>query len=458
MQENEIFDQNQIGATVTSDSLNISSHAVHGLFYLELDLGRADLVEKTLEARADEALAMPSSAVQEVLQLVKPHPDLRNTLWESSDGKGLALGDFYPHVRQILGEKHDESAAPEGSLICKSLKMTDETCRVLSQLHGGKPRNWRTQLGKAASKRCGQESIDVQFDRARLYLFRTGIVILDLTWHYHGESLPASVVLEGNYLFSHGQYKTEVQTAQGGDKPIIDADGLRVIAQALLPKQWGESTQLMAGRLQLYTLAKVEDAASEENLRQLAIWLSHRQTKDYTPSESLVGDDALLTFPYLCHAVALEGAASVIANSPMASDFVKTFVLGTGANTYVPLYVTNLHNHLWLLSQAKWLPSRRHGGERHEARSLESLYERMVEFRRYFYHPLVSQITLHNVFFQRCQDKFKINERQQLLEQTASDNAEIVKARNSLWFKHISSALAVLLAIPQLLDIFSKLF
>jgi len=87
---------------------------------------------------------------------------------------------------------------------------------------------------------------------------------------------------------------------------------------------------------------------------------------------------------------------------------------------------------------------------------LEEVYERTVEFRRYFYFPMISQISLHNAFYERSQQVFKIAERQRFLEQTTHDIAELLKARRTKWIGRISGAVAGFLVSHELLDIVSQ--
>ena len=116
--------------------------------------------------------------------------------------------------------------------LCTSFELSDPQClrmRSSGEGKGPKPRNWRICLGKAASARCALRTatqpatqaqsneretdaptvmFDLQFDQARLFVFRTGLAILDLTWRYvrlkgDDKSIPANLVLEGNYLLSH---------------------------------------------------------------------------------------------------------------------------------------------------------------------------------------------------------------------------------------------------------------
>ena len=120
------------------------------------------------------------------------------------------------------------------------------------------------------------------------------------------------------------------------------------------------------------------------------------------------------------------------------------------------MFVASLHNHLWLLAQTEWLPARAQSGKRRQIHNLEEVYERAVEFRRFFYFPMVSQISLHNAFYECCEKVFKIMERQRFLEQTTRDIAELLKARRTKWIGRISGAAAGFLVGHELLDIVSQ--
>lgn len=469
-------DSVQVDATPAQPALLLADHAIHGLFHLDLDFRSIEKVEDTLREQVAQVQAIRAGELPARLHLSKPQPGLQQALWEPLNGKGMAVDDFYPYARQILGAKADEAT------VCISLRLRKgEGVQALTQFHGGKPRLWRIRLGEAAQQRCGRDAIDLQFDNARLFLFRTGVVILDLSWHYSakGGTLPADVVLEGNYLLSHGNHPAKAPAASEDGPAPLDPMRLLEVAQALLPESWTQTAPLQPNRLLLHSVASVVDCADEAALLELGIRLSHRQTSDYRPNSRPLESCVLQPFPYLCHVLAPEGAASVIltdtlnpdekvsdgaerkparavATDKAGSRFFENFVAGSGTNTYVPLFVASLHNHLWLLAQTEWLPARRQGGKRHEIHDLEEVYERTVEFRRFFYFPMISQISVHNAFFERSQDVFKIAERQRFLEQTTHDIAELLKARRTKWIGRISGAVAGFLVSHELLDIVSR--
>ncbi len=448
-------DTDQLDATPARPAVLLADHAVHGLFHLDLGFGSIEKVEDTLREHAEQLQAMRAGDLPARLQLSRPQPRLQQPLWEPFSGNGMALDDFYPYARQILGAKAEEAT------VCVSLGLGSEGVQALTQIHGGKPRLWRLRLGKAAQERCGRDAIDLQFDNARLFLFRTGVAILDLSWRYgdSGDALPAPVVLEGNYLLSHGNHavKSPPPPVHDTNEPApLDALRLLEVAQALLPEECTKTAPLPPNRLLLYSLARVQGGADEEALLELGIRFSHRQTSDYRPKSRPLESHVLQPFPYLCHVLAPEGGASVIATDDAASGFFRNFVPGSGTNTYVPLFVASLHNHLWLLGQTEWLPERSRSDKRHEIHDLEDVYERTVKFRRFFYFPMISQISLHNAFYERSQEVFKIAERQRFLEQTTHDIAELLKARRTKWIGRISGAVAGFLVSHELLDIVSQ--
>jgi len=434
----------------------VTEHAIHGLFHLDLDIGAVNSIETRLLACAEQAKGLQADDLVERLGLSNPHPLGSQAIWESTGGKGMALDDFYPYARQILGGKAEDAT------VCINLTLSSPGTQTLAQVKGGKHRYWRLRLGKTAHARCGTETIDLRFGNARLFLFRTGVVILDLCWHYRGDEagLPESIVIEGNYMLTHGNHppknKNMALDSTADDCAPMDAQRLFDIAQALLPTEWTRNSPLQASRLALYSVVRLEDDASEPALLALGVRLSHRQTTDYDPRLQLLEANVLQPFPYLAHCLAPEGAASVVVNRPAASSFVTGFVQDKGANTYVPLFVASLHSHLWLLSQTEWLPARREGGKsqdrRHEIHDLEEVYERTVEFRRFFYFPMVSQISQHNAFYARCQEVFKVTERQRFLEQTTHDIAELLKARRTKWIGRVSGAVAGFLVGHEVLD------
>jgi hypothetical protein len=392
-----------------------------------------------------------------VVELSEPlgwDPDDAHTLqqpaWAAMDaGKGLALTDFYSHMRQILGKQDDDPG------VCRSFVLnTPLLSRFKNDRNRVQKRLLTITLGEAAARRCGLASVGVCIDGARLFSFRTGIAILDLSWHYEVEGqLPISCVLEGNYFLSHDNH-TQIGKDDAG-RERLDPVALRNIAQKLLPAVSGEGTLLHLDRRILYSMVKL-GTVDEETVRILATWLSHRQTTDYQLPPEVEREGLWQPFPYLCHASAPEGGASVIFDAGQTSSFVQGFVKGSGCNTYIPLFVSSLHNHFWLINQTEWIPARhRKIDSRAETEDLERVYEQTVEFRRHFSFPIVSQISLHNTFYQNWQNALRIPERLHFVEQTARDVAELIKTRRTRMLTRVSGAGAGFLLTHEILEFLS---
>jgi hypothetical protein len=521
----------------------ISTHRVHGFFPLSFDSRKRSWVEVAI-ARfghrtcrvnvADESIdrfnklvmALTGQELVDCLSLTNPDVTvpLSEALWQPMRGKGMALDDFYPHVRQIFGEKS------EGKQLCRSYTLNS---LALSHVNGGRRRQWRIPLRNAGQERAGVDHIYAQIEGARLFVFNTGVAILDLSWDYYGleetkkakksekseksekvenaktaeevekarKARPFANLLEGNYILSHANFTTKQPVAQADHTPpTMTAQVLHNVAAAVVPKVARPSRSrcirvlrnvaaalvtrlsppsrsccvrllhkvapvlfpdlpnisLHHGRLIIYTQVLLAECATPEDMRQMGIWLSHRQTTDYGPTANAVGAALLEPFPYLCHVLAPEGAASVIFDKGMASDFAKNFLNSSAKNIYVPLYLDSLHTHFWLLEQTDWLPARAKNGDRQETESLDNLYARVVQFRRYFYFPMVSHIGLHNAFYQSSQSAFGIAERMRFLEQTSHDVAELLKVRRSKWLEPLAGGVAGFIVGHEFFDALSQ--
>jgi hypothetical protein len=431
----------------------VCEHLVHAFFPLSFgSTDQASRPTKLLEAWAKrvEALSVAGLSAQLGWEPDDAHT-LQNPAWVAMEaGRSLALGDFYGHMRQIVGKQDDDPG------VCRSFALnTPLLSRFKNDRNRVQKRLLSITLGEAAAARCGFASMTACIDDARLFAFRTGIAILDLSWHYEVEGpLSIGCVLEGNYLLSHDNHPGHNKHDVAPDR--LDPARLHDIALALLPAELRGRGLLHLDRRILYSMVRLDTPVDADTARVLATWLSHRQTTDYHPPAALEGEGLWQPFPYLCHASAPEGGASVIFDAGQTSGFVQNFVKGSGNNTYIPLFVSSLHNHFWLLNQTDWIPAhRRKAGGRAETEELERLYEQTVEFRRYFYFPMVSQISLHNTFYEHWQDTLHIAQRLRFVEQTARDVAELIKTRRTRWLGRVSGAVAGFLLTHEILELLS---
>ena len=424
------------------------SHQIHGLFPFVFSDARnhRDILEKARDnvlSWTAESLSLTQTT--QILSAGNAAPD--QPVWQTYPGKGVAIDDLYPFAQQILG-----GAAENFPLLCAPFDLAQSA--LLSQRKGGKPRLWTLSLSASAQKRCGRESLTVQVDRTRLYLFRTGIGILDLSWHYQGAT-QTTEILEGNYALSHGQYQRAAKGADPSENTAMDPDTLRFLAKKLVGPLLKDSEPMKSERRALYSIVQIPED-DLQYLDLLTTHLSHRQSTDYVPSLDMIQSTVWCPFPYLCHGASLEGGASVMRNIASASDFGKNFVAGTGANTYLPLAIASLHSHFWLLNRTQWIPARRcRDGSRAEKEGVEEIFAMTVEYRRYFHYPIVSQISLHNRFYRLWQEALQIPERIRFQEQTAKDVAELLSNQRARWIGRISGSVGGFLLTHELLEALS---
>ena len=453
--------------------------------------------------RASCALIGQLSIGDVVRQLGWTHvPSARGTAqapaWKEISGRGMNARDLYPHVRQILGG--ESSGVP----LCIPYEFADLSVLNAALIEKGVPRRYRSPADAetstkvvrqyfriafkaAAGKRLGTQGVRLRMDSARLYVFRSDIAVLDLGWHYLADgsadddaAVDPRAIVEGNYLLSHSfdapaaadvAPRLRAHDCDGacGTRCHGGADGngckalhalrplsgtiLRTVAAALLPEALRRDERFHPDRLYLYTAARFAAPVAESKLRYCASMLAHRFTLDYKPSAALQRNGALSLFGNVCHVLASESAASLVAPLGDASAFVQGFVKSTAENKYVPLLVAGLHTNFWLLYLTDWLPARRQrAGSRAEQEGFEDLYQRVVEFRRYFTYPQVSQISHDNAFYDALQDAHRLSTRVQFLEQTARDQAELIKSRLARTVGRISSGIAAFLLFREVLE------
>jgi hypothetical protein len=248
------------------------------------------------------------------------------------------------------------------------------------------------------------------------------------------------------------------------DGNLINSHVLRDIASEIIPPFENNRVRLLPERRILYSLARfvsekdaaIDDTALETEMRLIATRLSHRQTSAYRPSSVLTESSTLAPFPYICHAATIEGGASVIFANEDAPETILQFLKSNGPNTYVPIYISELHAHLWLLNQAELLPRRpgRRGGLS-ENKSLAELGEATVEFRRFFYAPIISQLSLHNAYHDLWQKALRIPERTRWIEDTADKTAKLLSERRLKRLAIFSGAIGGFLISREIMEALS---
>lgn len=369
------------------------------------------------------------------------------TMWQPLGG-GDALCDLEPHMQAILGGD---------AKICLAYKLA--TTDLVSKYHSlgehegkkvTKKKNWRIQYTAAAKKRSGMSSVELQINEIRLFVFRSGVALLEVTVKYQGRVTQA-LLLESNYALTHDHKQGEcpVGTVHGGD--------LRDLAAALVPTVANFRPQAIKGRVNVYTIAKLESNPGVDALRGLGMRLAQRQTSDYLLLEENTQHHCLTPFSNLCHAAAVEGGASLVAMvSDQGSSFIDRFVTATGRKTYLPIYIYQLHNHYWLLNHLRGISREGSAGGAAEDVRLDQKLESIVDFRRYFQFSQISQISAHNSFHDLWQRELKAEERFRHLNEAATTIGEHVRERRTRWVSHVTATVGGYLLGSGLMENLSK--
>ena len=444
---------------------SIISNNIHGIFpaYYELpELGFDK--EKSINKYKESVTKwiLPQEFITRILS--DPPKEVESPIWKLKPSEEkVSLNDFFPHIRQILGEK----GKPNLAMV---FEMANP--HMLSQIKGGKKRIWEFGLEKAATQRTGLKKITLMINGARFYLFRTRIGILDLHWQYLNSNedqcvgLSIDDVLEGNYHLSHDNHATMESESKG---PRI----LRELAEVLLPEIDGIKPNTHSSRRILYSfinyrlrsqeipenIKEKDDSnrkSNKEELRIFALRLSHRQTKSYNPKGFYFKKKIFHPFPYLIHASGIEGGATIVLTRECDPEVLRNFIDDKGKNTYLPLFISAMHSHFWLLNQSQWLPERLSSKDsRSEKLKFAALYESVVEYQRYFYPALVSQVSVHNQFHEHWQKVLKIKERLENIKKTSQITVSLIQERRTQWIAIVSGAVGGFLVGREILEAIS---
>jgi len=332
-------------------------------------------------------------------------------LW--GDLSGDATEDFHPFVQQIASCVKKE---PKSLRFAHPVKLSNQS--LISQVTSGKQRRFQFQLGVQASKRCGKKQLSIQLLAPSLYAFASGMAILLLEWEYlESDNKPVSAadIIEGNYVISHlVREKKKAPSVKDetnrNEIPFESADFI-ALAKSLLPSNLAD--KISPSRRILYTALRIapnDSHADSAGTALLAHRLSHRQTFDYQPDTAQVASGQLCPFANVRHAAAIEGGCTLVVADENSPEHLRNLINDRVRNTYLPLALVSFHAYFWLVTQTQELPDSSRAQDAHqEKESLDSLQERVLNFRRVFHFPIASQISQQNEFHKLWQSTLMID-------------------------------------------------
>jgi hypothetical protein len=156
-----------------------------------------------------------------------------------------------------------------------------------------------------------------------------------------------------------------------------------------------------------YVYATLPAGTDPDAMSDAAWRLSRHYSPGYGAEPSFPGTELYAPFADIRHALSLEGAATV---ANQASDFVANGGLaGRFGNCYLPLAILAYHEHAYLLDiaqEAARVPPGDDAGAQVEA--LRHMTDRFLRFRLRYRLALVSDITMHNAFYERMRRSLQL--------------------------------------------------
>lgn len=332
----------------------------------------------------------------------------QTAIWKRDLSTGVGQ-DFHHHIRDVVGGKREDLAtrwtlddairrfldsAALYELETSRMARVDK-CMILS-------------FNDAARQRLAAHSIvsaeiAVACKDITLTLFKTG----------HGF---AATTLELSRL-DRGKISAlellEAQITIGRFGTIRWADVLNVGSVGGVTFRLGELVQLLAlgdkgaaapERVTTYTYAQFADPLPTPARDLFAIHLARHYSSDYRTAAEIEGVAFVRDFETVRHAVALEGAATVVGTTPEAPYspvFLQNFKTGTFHRHYVPVALLARHEHAFLVQRtsASILTRKEMRDGPMTVRRLQELRETCLVFRLCYRFSELSSVTMHNSLY-----------------------------------------------------------
>jgi hypothetical protein len=353
-------------------------------------------------------------------------------IWTRAEG--LAAGsDFHAHIRDIVGGRREDLATfwvldeTARRFVDSAALYTEETDRAARV-------NKRVALtfSKAAAGRLAAQSIEshqlvVTIEAMQLALFRTGhgFAVTTITFARPDRSKITAIEL------------LEAQVAIGRFNEVawVDAKNLSPVAgrpftlgQLVRRMVFGDKTETVAsGRVSTYTYAQFDKPLPVLERDAFAIRLVRHYTTDYVLAPDITGVAFVHDFETVRHALALEGAATVVGPTQEAPDlpaFLQNFKTVTFRRHYVPIALLALHEHAFLVQRtsASVISSEEMSDHSKTVERLRELREASLTFRLCYCFSELSYITMHNALNHAFRQVLRLDA---LLRRLAADAADV---------------------------------
>lgn len=336
-------------------------------------------------------------------------------VWKRLPPGNHRADEFVAHASDLLNGRRE--------LLCTVWALTDEASRFLADAHlnaedtptiPAARKHVCLELRPAAEARLRANGIApstyvITISEVMLTLFATGHGVLDTGYvvsREDGLALSAIEILEVQIAL--GRLHEAVWRARVGSSDLSPPFSLGQLMRRLV--LGGNDNTQVSGRATTHTFLRLAGATSVAARDRLGVHLARQYACDYETADDLATVIHVSDFNTVRHAVALEGAATILGpaerqGAPAAADealppMLAQYRTNGFRRTYLPISILALHEQAFLIDCAtsatlRRLPDNASGSsERH----LVALREKALLFRLLFRFPDISYLSMHNAF------------------------------------------------------------
>ena len=251
----------------------------------------------------------------------------------------------------------------------------------------------------------GAPGARVALDSVRLHLFRTGVGLIVVGLRLAGQVSGGSPIAAGALvtalpLLTHERRDpclgwADRWTDQAGRFSLRDILTRLIAPAGCAPGHWD--------RIYSYCALVYDTPVRPDEARDIAFRLSRHYSMRYRPAPDLPGTEFVAPFENVLHAASREGGCTLINGTADASgtqaELLSTWTTQSHAHVYLPLQVAAMHELVALMEMAQ-ASTRRAPAAPLDTKPLRELSARFLLFRLHYRFARVSNITMHDQFFE----------------------------------------------------------
>ncbi len=326
-------------------------------------------------------------------------------IWKRELSTGVGQ-DFHNHIREVVGGKREDLATrwtldDTAKRFLESAALYERETDRMSRVN----KRMILSFNDVAQKRLAAYStvssgVAVTCKDIKLTLFKTGhgfaATTLELS-HLDRGKMSAVELLEAQITIGRFGLIRWADVRNAGSPDGAPFRLVELIQRLAL----GDKGTASPERVTTYTYAQFAEPLPTPARDLFALHLARHYSSDYQIAAEIEGVAFVKDFDTVRHAVALEGAATVIGTTPEAAQspvFLQNFKTGTFHRHYVPIALLARHEHAFLVlrTSAAVLTQEEMKDGPLTVRRLQELREACLLFRLCYRFSELSSVTMHN--------------------------------------------------------------